>query len=247
MEKDSTWEFLLDGNLQDFRQMSQEYGTEYFNIYGGIDDLHDCKNDDFRMTTIYCDDEDDPRVVWEIGHELISLFNGASVLFRKDHIKASIYKLWRKNIQVDYFPISSSSGLLGPPSYSFLRRKTDLAKLKKEDFRLFLLCLATEHTDIYLILKYFNMEAGWITYYKIMETIESLAKEKNISLKTNQSQRKFFTNTANNFSLSGLDSRHGFKQAAKENKTSSMTIDQGYVFVSNLAKDYLCQLPCVRM
>jgi hypothetical protein len=83
------------------------------------------------------------------------------------------------------------------------------------------------------------METSWMTYYKIMETVETFAQNKCIELGATKSTRKRFTNTANNFSLSGFDSRHGFKEAVKQNKTDSMTIDEAYSFVSEMAKEYL--------
>jgi hypothetical protein len=43
---------------------------------------------------------------------------------------------------------------------------------------------------------------------------------------TSGKERKSFTNVANNFSLSGIDSRHGFRNEVKENKTEKMTLEQ---------------------
>lgn len=219
--------------------MSEEKGTDYFNIYGGVDHLHDCINDDFRMTTIYCADETEPRVVWAIGHELVSLYNGASILFNNNYRKVSIHELWHDDLSVEWFPPSSQQSLLGPPTYTSYRTESEIRTLRKSNTKLYLVYLATEHKDIYLILKYFNMDAGWVTYYKILEAIENLAKEKTIDLNINEAKRKSFTNTANNFSLSGLDSRHGFKESIKKNNTPTMTVEEGYKFIADIAINYL--------
>ncbi|WP_290539528.1 hypothetical protein [Alcanivorax sp.] len=52
-------------------------------------------------------------------------------------------------------------------------------------------------------------------------------------------QRKAFTNTSNNFSLSGFDSRHGFKELTKQNNTEAMSLDEGHDFVTKMAKTYI--------
>jgi hypothetical protein len=83
----SDWEFMLNGDTQEFRNLVCEPGTKLFNLYGGVDHWLDCPTDDFRMTTIYCEGEIDAEVAWQVGHELLSLFNGASVLFRESLIK----------------------------------------------------------------------------------------------------------------------------------------------------------------
>jgi hypothetical protein len=39
-----------------------------------------------------------------------------------------------------------------------------------------------------------------------------------------------------------LDSRHGFKQAVKENKTPSIELPEAHSFIANIAKEYLDEL-----
>jgi len=235
----SDWEFMLDGNTQEFRQRASETGSDYFNIYGGVDDWLDCPNDDFRMTTLYCENETDPDVAWQVGYELISLFNGASILFRKEYRKASIYKLLHKGTPVSFAANRGTTGLLGKPPVSQDRIRREYENGSRSSIKFSLMHLATEHKDAYFILKYLDMEASWTTYYKLMEAIETFANEKNIELGTSKKTRRSFTNTANNFSLSGFDSRHGFKELAKQNNTESMSIEEGHAFVSSMAKEYL--------
>jgi hypothetical protein len=235
----SNWEFMLNGNPQEFRQMLYGPSTAYFNIYGGVDHWLDCPNDDFRMTTLYCEGEDDPGTAWQIGYELISLFNGASTLLSKDYLKISIFRLLHNEVEVQHEPHRGNTALLGKPALPEARLAAEYENSKNSSTKLRLLHLATEHKDVYFILKYFDMEPGWVTYYKLLEAIEHFAKEKNIALDTIEANRKSFTNTANNFSLSGFESRHGFKEITKLNKTPAMTLDAAYDFVSGMAKKYL--------
>lgn len=239
MSNFSDWEFMLNGSPQEFRQRASEVGSYYFNIYGGIDHWLDCPSDDFRMTTLYCDGESDPNVVWQIGHELISLFNGASILFNKNYRKASIFRLLHQESPVNYVPHRSIAALLGKPSASQERINEEFRNGRNSGITLPLMHLATENQDVYFILKYFDMEPGWTNYYKLMEAIETFAKGKEIALDTIKDTRKSFTNTANNFSLSGFDSRHGFKEITKQNNTDSMSFDEAYTFVTSMTKDFL--------
>ena len=244
MSKFSDWEFMLDGDSQEFRQRASEIGSYYFNIYGGVDHWLDCPNDDFKMTTLFCEDETDPDVAWQVGYELISLFNGVSILFSKGYRKASILKLLYKESPVDFVPNRGVAALLGKPPVSQVRISKEYENGSKSCIKFPLMHLATENRDVYFILKYLDMESSWTTYYKLMEAIETFAKEKNIDLSISKKERKLFTNTANNFSLSGFDSRHGFKEATKQNSTQSMSIDEGYGFVTSMAKAYLQKAYC---
>ena len=239
MSKFSDWEFMLDGDSQEFRQRASEVGSYYFNLYDGVDHWLDCQNDDFRMTTLYLEGETDADTAWQIGYELISLFNGASILFNRDYRRASIVKLLYQEAPVDYVAKRGAAGLLGNPPVSQNRITEEYANGAKSSIKFPLIHLATEKEDVYFILKYLDMESSWTTYYKLMEAVETFAKDKNVDLAVSGKARKAFTNTANNFSLSGFDSRHGFKEMAKKNNTEAMSIDEGYNFVADMAKTYL--------
>lgn len=102
--------------------------------------------------------------------------------------------------------------------------------------------LATENKDVLFILKYLNMAPGWVTYYKLMEVVEEFAKAKSVHLGTDAQDKNAFANTANNFSLSGFEARHGFKEIVKANKTRSMNLEEAHAFVTSMAKSYLDQV-----
>ena len=235
----SDWEFILNGDTQEFRNLVCEPGTKLLHLYGGVDHWLDCPNDDFRMTTLYCEDESDAEVAWQVGYELLSLFNGASVLFSKDYRKASIYKLLHNEREVAYSAPRGSTALLGRPICSSEQLEEELTSAKRSSIKFRLIHLAAENEDVYFILKYLDMEAGWVTYCKLLETIEHFAERSSVDLGIEAGKRRSFANTANNFSLSGFDSRHGFKELTKKNNTASMTIREGHDFVTAVAKKYL--------
>ncbi|MEN3812004.1 hypothetical protein ABH309_05285 [Chromobacterium piscinae] len=239
MAEYSDWEFMLNGDPHELRQFTSQIGSRYFHVYGGIDHWNDCPNEDFRMTTLYCQDIDDINTAWQTGHELVGLFNGASHLFSKEFWKLSIHRLLHKEKEIHYIAPTNQAALLGPAPFDQETINMEFKNGKAASHKIALIHLATENKDAYFILKYFQMPGDWSTYYKLMEAIESFAKEKSVDLKTNKAVQKSFTNTANNFSLAGFDSRHGFKDLVKLNKTPVMTIEQGHAFVSQMAKTYL--------
>lgn len=245
MHEYSQWEFLLDGNMQEFRNLSQRRGTRFFDVQGGIDDWLDCPNDDFRMTTLYCDENDDGNIAWQVGNELISLFNGASILFKRNYRKASIYGLLsngRGSLSHSWQASHDSSkppALLGAPKCSSEEVEAELNQAKILGIKFWLLHLATVNQDVYFILKYLDREPNWTNYNSLLETIEFFAKKNSFELPLTHGERKDFGNTANNFSLSGFDSRHGFKELAKKKCPKPMSIIDGYNIITKAAKSYL--------
>lgn len=233
------WQFCLAGGGQDIRWLTEKQRTIYFDVTGGVDHWRDCMNDDFRMTSIFCKDEDDIGVVSQIGHELVSLFNGAACIINKSYRKIKVEEICYDDSFHSCGHIENPMAMFGRPDISNEQFNLEYQKAYSADLRIALLMLATEREDIYLLLKCFDMKGDWITYYKILETIESFCTKNNIAIDINKKDRQKFTSTANNFSLSGLDSRHGFKQVVKENKTGAMSIEEAYTFVLKLAKDYI--------
>ena len=101
--------------------------------------------------------------------------------------------------------------------------------------------LAAEHEDIYLFLKFLDQGSSWITYYKILDTLEAWEKRKGIKAFRSKRKERKFTCSANNFSLTGFDARHGFQEMMQEPSQKSMTIEEGHQFITGLVKDYLQQ------
>lgn len=199
-------------------------------------------NDDFRLSSIYFDDEDDPEVVWQIGYELASLYNGVSSILALGGRKLELEDLLHNGHPIGKPKKRNIVALLGKPNISEGSYNKEFERVKQSNVSFFMMNLATEREDAYLILKYFDIEESYINYYKILETIESLSKKTGITISVDKKLRKAFTNTANNYTLSGLDSRHGFKQAVKENKTPSMKLAEAHSFIVSIAKEYLNNL-----
>lgn len=230
---------MVDGNPHLLRGLTGQMGTAYFSLSGGVDHYHDCQNDDFRVKTLNAQNETDPYIVWQVGQELMNLLNGAFTVYNIGVRKFSIHRLLHQEQAVSHQQVQAYAGLLGKPQFSQARLDKELGHARKLYLEFVLLHLATENQDVYFILKYLSMKPGWVTYYALMESIEESAKAKGITLATNIATQKSFTNTANNFSLSGFDARHGFKQVVKANKTSSMTLEDGLRFVTSMAKEYI--------
>lgn len=190
---------------------------------------------------MYAQDEEDADTVWQIGYELLNLYNGASELLQMNARKLSIHRLLHKGIQESYVAPKNVTALLGSPKFSPMQIAEEFKQARKLSIQLTLLHLATEQKDVFFILKYLNMAPGWSTYYKLMEVVEEFAQTKSIDLDTDKKDRTAFTNTANNFSLSGFDSRHGFKEVLKMNKTRSMDLVEAHAFVTSMAKKFLQQ------
>lgn len=218
-------------------QLSRENDNNgHFWVWGGVDDYLDCTNDHFSFSSSHFNDiEDDREVAWQVAYELMSLFNGALTLLWNQKYPFRIGRLLCEGRNMDYVEKRNLHGLLGalPPAAKRGRERDDSSPI------FHLVSLACEYQDVYHLVKLFEQRGGWTTYYKILETIESYTKEYNLTVVVDKKTQKSFELTANNFSISGFESRHGFKQQAKEIKTASLTIEEGYEFISQYAKQYL--------
>ncbi|QKL09271.1 hypothetical protein GEV41_23795 [Pseudomonas putida] len=235
------WEVeLAGGNPMHLHQLAgQNDASGHFWLWGGIDHYRDCKNDDFSFSSSHFDEiEDDLNVAWQIAHELVSLFNGALTLLWNSQYPQYPFRvgaLLLDGRSTSHVGKRNLKGLLGalPPSAKRGRDHED------SSFVFHLLALACEYQDAYHLVKLFEQPGGWTSYYKILETIESYTTKYKLSVAVDKNIKRSFELTANNFSISGLDSRHGFKQQAKEIKTTSITIEEGYKFISGYARRYL--------
>lgn len=241
MSSQADWEVMLNGDPQDLRHLSERSSTDYFRIWGGVDHWNDCSNDHFSFNSIYFEGEDDENLVWQISYELISLFNGASKLFWSDHRPLSIHRVTLEAKSTNFHESMLPVGLLQRPGLSQRKWNEEMKAALRTSPRLGLLILATENEDVYMLLKQFELDNSWSGYYRLMETIDSHARIKSITTNENTKERESFTFTANNYSLTGFDSRHGFKDKVKTSKLPVMTIDQAHEFISGMCKSYLEQ------
>ncbi|TFH82293.1 hypothetical protein [Pseudomonas kribbensis] len=240
MSSQADWEVMLTGNAPDLRSLCNAgLGTAYFRIWGGIDHMNDCPNDEYSFNSIFFDGEDDPNLVWQISYELLSLLNGASKLFSRGARELKIYKVLQGGKETDYQDAMLPLCLLGRPPISAYKWNDEMAAALGMSQRLALLILATENEDVYMLIKQFALNNSWSGYYRIMETIDSHARIKNINVNEDKKVRESFTFTANNFSVTKFDSRHGFKDKVKTSKMAVMSIDQAHDFIAGICKSYL--------
>jgi hypothetical protein len=102
-----------------------------------------------------------------------------------------------------------------------------------------LFCLAARDLGIYILLKLFGMEINWVTLYKILETLETLMDADGFASPISEVDRNALTNAANNFSLTNLSARHGFKPVGKPNKTKVATLQEALVTLQKATNAYI--------
>jgi hypothetical protein len=232
------WKFRLKGVNLPLPILSCFMQSPYFFLYEIANDCLDCFVGDYWFISIYCDNQEDYKKVWQIGYEIISLFNGTCLLLEPKFHKIEISELFDGEIgQRDCENELSANFLEKPDTLD----EIVIAELSRTNIniRLRLLNKATEDEGVYLILKYFEMKPNWDVYYKILESVETLSTKENITMSIDRGKRTRFTNTANNYSLSGIYSRHGVKKNKKENQTPSMEISEAHNFIRDIAKQYL--------
>lgn len=234
------FEVMLDGEAQDLRALSgRGVSTEYFHIWGGVDHYLDCQNDYFSFNSIYFEGEDDENLIWQISYELVSLFNGATKLFYRDARPLSIHRILLNGQQLNWREPMLPLSLLQRPAISQYKWNEEMKKALQVSARFGLMILATENEDVYMLLKQFELDNSWVGYYRLMETIDSHARIKGITIGEDRKERESFTFTANNYSLTGFDSRHGFKDKVKSSKQPVMQVYQAHSFISDMCKSYL--------
>lgn len=232
------WEAqLTGGNAMLLHEIAQHNDASgHFWIWGGVDHHLDCQNDHFSFNSAHLhdiDDEDD--LAWQVAHELLSLFNGAVSMVMPHEHRFRLLTLLKNGHNTRRVEKGNASGLLGSLPSSSTRGKDygDSSII----FRI--QALACKNQDAYHLVKIFEQDGSWVSYYKALETIESYTTKYKLDIPVDQKLKKSFELTANNFSLSGFDSRHGFKQQVKEIKTPAITIDEGFRFISRYAQHYL--------
>lgn len=95
--------------------------------------------------------------------------------------------------------------------------------------------------DVYLILKLIDRidpnSDDWSQLYKVFETIKNLESITNIDTQIDTSLKGKFKNSANNFSITGIDSRHGYTSNTGGSKT--LSYGEALNFILDISKKYL--------
>lgn len=95
--------------------------------------------------------------------------------------------------------------------------------------------------DVYLILKLIDRidpdSDDWGQLYKVWETINNLTEFTNIEIVVDGSLLNRFRNSANNFSITGINSRHGYSNRIGGKRV--LSYDEALAFVLKMSKNYL--------
>lgn len=230
-------------------------------IYTEPDMIGDGHSDDRRFNTFHCNSVDDDRVAWMIGLELTSLLRGLVTIVWGEHYQRDIYLLnmiRNDGEYVEYPNYKCGSDIsipldlyqcMGNDLNNNLEYSERIEYLRNAKMNIFnsSLYLAQNNIGLYLILKYFSEPLTWMSLYKIMETLETLEKhhESDWKIPYSSQDRAKFTNPANNFSVLGIDSRHGFKKdSLKPNGGPKMELNEAKEMFTNAAKSYLKYKMC---
>jgi len=216
---------------------------------------HDCPSDDHRFNTFHCNNVGDHDVAWVIGLELMSLLRGLVTIFCGEEYQRNI-KLEKMKIDGEYIEYPTSQ--LGYEVdiklgfYQELGRNliNNLFPTERQAYRqnaknnvwASSLYIAQTNIGLYLILKYFSEPLTWSSLYKIMETLMTIQDhhDKEWKMPWTNADKKKFTNPANNFSLVGIDSRHGFKpDSLQPNNSPKMTLNEAKEMFIKCANSYL--------
>ena len=102
-----------------------------------------------------------------------------------------------------------------------------------------LFSLAAADSGVYYLLRLFSFQMTWGNLYNILETVETLAEGEQFDLQIPTSDRAALTNSANNFSLTGLAARHGMQRSSKPNKSRQATVVEGFAILQAASNLYL--------
>jgi hypothetical protein len=227
----------------------QSDGTIALQNYRGMGwDLHiyeemgtaDYNTNDYRFNTWLCEAVDEEEWAWQIGYELVSLFNGANRLLGRQFRTQTLRGVYKGNRPTQAQENLQLTGIL-QEAIQTVKLPPDYEDQIKADRCAWLIHAAKTEFGIYLLLKHLNLQVNWVTLYKTLETAEAVASQEGISLDVAKKRRKAFTNSANNFSIVGFESRHGYSQGEKENKTEKMRINEATEFVTDVCRQYIRQ------
>lgn len=244
------WEVVISGgNSQILRTISEQVpfcSKGYFRIWGGINDYLECYDDNFSFNSIFfLDDDCDEDIAWQYAHTLLALFNGYLSMRIPNYSNFKVSEIYRKDTPLSFQEKKYVMSLMGRPQKIYTPYRTPM---RPSDPLFLAIEQATTQTDIYILLLLFEQDLNFSNLYRILESVEEFAKQHQIKryahtikkeFEINSECRRAFTNTANNFSVSNFNSRHGFKKAARENNSPIMNLNEAYDFISKISQKYL--------
>tara|TARA_B100000787_G_C16112271_1_gene258625 strand:+ start:103 stop:852 length:750 start_codon:yes stop_codon:yes gene_type:complete len=214
-----TFEILPSGNfLNSFSRISGNFS---------IGEDHSAIPLNFLLNSSHFTGKEEPKEVYSIATFIIAMINGYTKLINIDSNEHSLVWLGNlynngKKVREDY---KCEVDLL--KIYDFIESKIDSDEFINQGFN---------DEFIRNILLYCN--SGWNlgNMYKISDEISDFLKERNddISNYVKKTEYRAFGATANNFSVSGLEARHGKIKNSAPKKI--MNLEQASSFIRDLLK-----------
>ncbi|QDV50642.1 hypothetical protein [Gimesia fumaroli] len=230
------WEFLLSDNTIHWNSMNGSSEDVYVYEENGH---FDHSTGDFRLKSWLCNDVEDFQYVWQIGYELVGLLNGAFILYLPRMPRQKIEGLHENDERKEWYP---------DLSFPYIVReevKKKLHKIKEKlpvphSPALRLVQESLKNDDLYILVRLLGLDTSWVTLYQVYETIKHLSPE---TLKKSEvissSENDKFRFTANNFSASGLDSRHGMQGDIPKEHKKYIPLTEATKIIRKICHDYI--------
>ncbi len=236
-----------------------------FRVWDEIDDMLDCSTSDYRASSWLIDPTDSPDMALMVSGEILSLLLGYLALCGHNNIfqyvRANEIKVFDGNFSTSHARFDE----IEIPNYYLQDVWAERIKFKPHDPREInnlsnrgfdtLLYLASSNMDIYILLKLLSVRTSWFTLYQIYESLETFVNQvvdeypHLKSVENNgvvrkvldyKSQTEKLTKPANNFSIVGLNSRHGYVSSNRTiNTANCFTLSEAQVFVLEHVRKYI--------
>ncbi len=231
--------FFIDWSPQHLRHGFKK--SDYFAVFGGIDEVHDCPNNDFYfMSKLF------PKEPLVDGRE-------DKIAVAQTNRKAKFFELLLQGSlamhSLESWPLSigrGDSGLFVDP-LAFQVSTLDERQFRATESLARHAVLATAVPDYAYLLLTLQMGNNWSNWFKVVESIASEypSPTKKVpgasppnALRLGEDERKRFDYTANNPNVSGLQSRHGRNGWGTASKIKPMTFEEGHGLVRRLMLGY---------
>lgn len=214
--------------------MENAKSSDYFNVYGGVNDYLDCRSDDYFLKSCLFEEGklgSNPKVVkyFEI------LLNGAFRILSFESRYPIEIKYSRHNSLFSAMPVE--------PEY-FSINDLNLAEFVKTEKVAMLAIFSLVDEKVSHILQVASLGINFINLFKILETIKAdiEAKDFGFALTDNElTDCKRFDYTANSPAVIGIDARHGLDE--KKFKVAKalvpMSLKEAHTFVTSIFMRYL--------
>jgi len=236
------WEFLVQCYSPHLVQRLGEISTGYDMHFYAVDAIHEGFSDDFRFNTWFGNGVTDESVVFSIGQELLSLFNGACNILFKDHHKIEIEDIWFKGLARRPFGnlfLRDVRLTEGDVNAGDCYKNEHIEGLKNSQI-FTLVHLSKSRDDVFHLLKAFASDPDWTRLSTILEAVERFSNNNQIAIAVDARKKKSFAHTANNFLVLGMSARHGHLNF--DPPAQPMGLVDAQQFIKAIVKEYLSEV-----